>query len=118
MTASGNTIRVIVSGAFRAAYLELVAAFEQTSGHAVDTAFGGSMGTAPTAIPMRLKNGEVADLVILAAEALDPLIEQSLIRAGSRTTRPSLTSAPMAFTSAISATLAESGSHAPNTQPS
>ena len=84
MTESGNAMRVIVSGAFRAAYLELIAAFEQASGHAVDTAFGGSMGTAPTAIPMRLKNGEAADLVILAAEALDPLIEQGLIRAGSR----------------------------------
>ena len=83
-SAIGNAIRVIVSGAFRAAYLELIAAFEQASGYRVDTAFGGSMGTAPTAIPMRLKNGEAADLVILAAEALDPLIEQGLIRAGSR----------------------------------
>ena len=77
-------IRVIVSGAFRAAYLELIPAFERASGHRVVTVFGGSMGTAPTAIPMRLKNGEAADLVILAAEALEPLVEQRLIRAGSR----------------------------------
>ena len=84
MAASASTIRVIVSGAFRAAYLELIAAFERSSGYRVDTAFGGSMGTAPTAIPMRLNNGEAADLVILAAEALDPLAKKGLIRAGSR----------------------------------
>ena len=77
-------IRVIVSGAFRAAYAELIPAFERSSGFSVVSAFGGSMGTLPTAIPMRLKNGEAADLVILAAEALDPLIEQGLVRAGSR----------------------------------
>ena len=79
-----TAIRVIVSGAFRAAYLALVPAFEQTSGHKVTTVFGGSMGSAPTAIPARLRNGEAADLVILAADALHPLIEQGLIRAGSR----------------------------------
>ena len=79
-----TAIRVIVSGAFRAAYLALIPAFEQTSGHKVTTVFGGSMGNAPTAIPARLQNGEAADLVILAADALHPLIEQGLIRAGSR----------------------------------
>ena len=79
-----TAIRVIVSGAFRAAYLALIPAFEQTSGHKVTTVFGGSMGNAPTAIPARLQNGEAADLVILAADALHPLIEQGLIRADSR----------------------------------
>ena len=77
-------LRVIVSGAFRAAYVELIPKFEQASGHRVVSAFGGSMGTAPTAIPVRLQNGEAADLIILAAEALEPLVKQGLIRAGSQ----------------------------------
>lgn len=82
--ADAGELRVIVSGAFRAAYTALIPAFEQASGQRVVSAFGGSMGTLPTAIPVRLKSGEAADLVILAAEALDPLIAQGLVRAGSR----------------------------------
>jgi molybdate transport system substrate-binding protein len=77
-------LRVIVSGALRAASAELITSFEQASGQKVDTVFGGSMGTAPTTIPMRLKSGEIADVVILAADAIDPLVEQGLIRRASR----------------------------------
>jgi molybdate transport system substrate-binding protein len=80
----GTELRVIVSGALRAAYVDLVEPFELASGLKVESVFGGSMGTAATAIPMRLQNGEIADVVILAAEALDPLIAQGLIRPGSR----------------------------------
>lgn len=82
--AAEDGIKVIVSGALRAACLELIPAFEQAHGARVETVFGGSMGTAATAIPMRLGNGEAADLVLLAAEAIDPLIAQGLIQAGSR----------------------------------
>lgn len=84
MTSGAAAIRVIVSGAFRAAYEELIPAFERSSGCRVASAFGGSMGTLPTAIPMRLKSGEAADLIILAAEALEPLIAQGLVRGESR----------------------------------
>ena len=42
------------------------------------------MGDAPDSIPMRLKRGEPADVVILAATALEGLIEQGKVVAGSR----------------------------------
>ena len=77
-------IRVLTSGGFRSAYLSLVPEFERTTGHKVVTTAGGSMGSAPTTVPNRLKRGEVYDVVILAADTLDELIKQGYVLAGSR----------------------------------
>jgi len=49
----------------------------------VVTAYGASMGGAPDSIPMRLERGEPSDVVILAASALQELIEQGKVVAGS-----------------------------------
>jgi molybdate transport system substrate-binding protein len=77
-------MRVIVSGALKAAYLVLVERFERESGRHVASEFGGSMGSAPTTIPNRLARGEIADVVILAGDVLDQLMAQGLVRTGSR----------------------------------
>jgi len=82
--AAADEIRVMTSGAFTAAYLELVPRFEQTTRHLVVTVFGGSMGNGPETIPNRLQRGEPADVVILAASALDELIKQGKVVPGSR----------------------------------
>ena len=78
-------IKVMNSGGFAAAYKELAPACERAGGHTVDTAWGASMGTAPDAIPMRLSRGEPADVLIMAAPALDELIRQGKAIPGSRT---------------------------------
>ena len=77
-------IRVMISGAFVAAYLELTPQFERATRHTIVTAYGSSMGSAPNAIPSRLQRGEPVDVVILAGPALDELIEQGHAVAGSR----------------------------------
>jgi molybdate transport system substrate-binding protein len=77
-------VRVMTSGAFTEAFLNLVPAFERSTGAKVLVAFGASMGGAPDSIPSRLQRGEPVDVVILAAEALDALIGQGHVRAGSR----------------------------------
>src|SRR5712671_198035 len=82
--AAADEIRVVTSGAFTQAYLELVPQFERASGHKVVTAFGASIGPAPSAIPNRLQRGEPIDVVILAAAALDDLIKDGKVAAGSR----------------------------------
>ena len=82
--ASADEIRVVTSGAFTAAYLEVVPQFERATGHTVVTAFGASIGPAPGAIPNRLQRGEPIDVVILAASALDDLIKDRKVTAGSR----------------------------------
>jgi molybdate transport system substrate-binding protein len=78
-------IRVMSSGGFRAAYLSLAPEFERTTGHKLVSIWGGSMGSAPTTIPNRLKAGETADVVILVASSLDELIKEGKVVAGSRT---------------------------------
>jgi molybdate transport system substrate-binding protein len=79
-----DEIRVVTSGAFTAAYLELIPEFERATHHTVVTAYGGSMGAAPDAIPNRLQRGERYDIVIMASSALDDLIKQGKVVAGSR----------------------------------
>jgi molybdate transport system substrate-binding protein len=82
--AFADEVRVITSGAFTAAYLQLVPEFERTTHHKIMTTFGASMGSGPNTIPSRLQRGEPADVVILAASALDELIKQGKVVAGSR----------------------------------
>lgn len=77
-------LKVVTSGAFTAAWLELVPACEQATHNKLSAEFGPSMGTTPNAIPMRLERNEPIDVVIMAAPALDDLIRQGKIRPGSR----------------------------------
>lgn len=74
----------MTSGAFTAAFAELTPMFERASGRKVTAVFGGSMGAAPDAIPNRLRRGEPADVVIMAASALDELIARGAVVPGSR----------------------------------
>ena len=77
-------IKVLMSGAFTAAFTELAPEFERTTGSTIVTKYGGSMGNSPDTIPNRLARGEAADVVILAASALDDLIANGRVVAGSR----------------------------------
>jgi molybdate transport system substrate-binding protein len=83
--ARGEEIRVLTSGAFQSALQELAPAFERATRHTVIITYGASMGNSPDSIPNRLQRGEVVDVVIQAASALDDLIRQGKVIAGSRT---------------------------------
>ncbi len=74
----------MTSGAFTAAYLEVIPEFERSTGNKIVTAYGASMGNAPDSIPSRLDRGEAVDVVILADSALDELIKHGKVMAGSR----------------------------------
>jgi len=82
--AKQDSVKVVTSGAFTAAYLELVPEYERASHSKLMTEFGPSMGTTHNAIPVRLERGEAIDVVIMAAPALDDLTKQGKIRADSR----------------------------------
>jgi molybdate transport system substrate-binding protein len=77
-------IKVLCSGAFRAAYVALAPGFESATGHRIATAWGASVGNSVNSIPNRLERGEPADLIILAGDALDRLTRQGKVVAGSR----------------------------------
>ena len=83
-SAFGVELNVMSSGGFTAAYRDLTPEFERATQNKVVTAYGASMGGAPDSIPSRLQRGEPADVVILAAPALDELIKQGKVVAGSR----------------------------------
>ena len=76
-------IVVMTSGTFTAAHLELAGEFERSTKTKVTTATT-SMGVGAESIPSRLQRGEPADVVIVAAEALDDLIKSGRVIAASR----------------------------------
>jgi len=72
-------VKVMLSAAFKEAYVELVPQFERATGHKVVTIW------APTVEMMkRLKGSEVVDLVIIAADSIEELIKLGKIVPGSR----------------------------------
>ena len=82
-TASADDIRVMTSGAFTAAYLELVPQLEGVIKGKVVTA-ATSMGTGSDSIPSRLERGEAVDVVIVADDALEQLIKDGRVLANSK----------------------------------
>jgi molybdate transport system substrate-binding protein len=72
-------VRVMAANALKEAHVELVAAFERSSGHKVTTVWGGTEG-----IAKRIADGEVVDVVIIAAPNIDRLIQAGKLTAGSR----------------------------------
>ena len=82
-SATADEIKVMTSGAFTAAYLELAPAFERATGvHVVTEAT--SIGTGPTGIAARLERGEAIDVVIVAEQDLERLMQAGRIRSGTR----------------------------------
>ena len=84
MRTMSRDIRVMTSGAFTAAYLELIPQLELVTERKIVTA-ATSMGTGPDSIPSRLQRGEPVDVVIVADAALVELIKDGKVLAESRT---------------------------------
>ena len=82
-TASADDIRVMTSGAFTAAYLELLPQLERRLKSKVVTVTT-SMGTGLDSIPSRLERGEAVDVVIVADDALGQMIKDGRVLANSR----------------------------------
>ena len=82
--AAAEEVRVMISGGFYQAYVELGPRFERATGHRLVTTRGPSMGDSPEAIPARLARGETADVLILDGAAADELAQRGLVRAGSK----------------------------------
>src|SRR5687768_1373292 len=73
-----DDIRVMTSGAFTAAYLELIPRLELLTKKKVVTA-ATSIGTGENSIPNRLRRGEPVDVVIVADGVLLGFIKEGLI---------------------------------------
>ena len=77
--AQAAEVKVMAANAVKEAYLELVSAFESSTGHKVTTIWGGTEGVAK-----RISGGEVVDIVIIAAPNIDKLIAEGKLVSGSR----------------------------------
>lgn len=75
-------IRVMTSGAFTAAFLDLIPLFERAT-HNKIVVVTTSMGTGANSIPSRLQRGEPVDVVIMADGALVNLIKDGKVLAES-----------------------------------
>jgi molybdate transport system substrate-binding protein len=73
-------VRIIAANAVKDTVLEVVSAFERASGHNVVTVWGGT-----EAIAKRIRDGEVFDLVLIAAPNIETLISEGKLATGSRT---------------------------------
>jgi molybdate transport system substrate-binding protein len=83
-TAYSQTVKVMCSGGFAAAYRLLGPRFEKATGLHLEIAWGPSMGTTSGAIPVRLARGESADVVIMVRSALDKLAKEGEVIDGSQ----------------------------------
>jgi molybdate transport system substrate-binding protein len=72
-------IKVIASAAVKQVVLELIPAFEKSSGHKVTTIWAGT-----EAITSRISSGEAVDIVLIAAPNIEKLIAEGRLVAGSR----------------------------------
>jgi molybdate transport system substrate-binding protein len=78
-TAHAAEIKVIASVAVKQVVLDLIPAFEGSSGHKVTTIWAGT-----EAITRRISGGEVTDIVLIAAPNIDRLVSEGRLVAGSR----------------------------------
>ena len=76
-------VSVATSGAFTAAYLELIPRLERIANDKIVTA-ATSVGAGADSIPSRLQRGESIDIVIVADTVLAQLAEEGLVIADSR----------------------------------
>lgn len=84
MNTTIDELRVMTSGAFTAAYLELIPRLELLTKKKLVTV-ATSIGTGETSIPNRLRRGEAVDVVIVADGLLVGFIKEGLIMAESYT---------------------------------
>lgn len=77
--AQAAEVKVMAANAVKEAYLELVSAFERSTGHKVITLWGGTEGVAK-----RISGGEVVDIVLIAAPNIDKLVAEGKLVPGSR----------------------------------
>ena len=82
--AFADTLNVVSSGGFAAAYKQLVKQWQAEPGHDVRSQWGPSMGQTANAIPARLARHEPIDVVIMVGDALDKLMASGALVAGSK----------------------------------
>jgi len=82
--AFADSLNVVSSGGFAAAYKKLAAQYEAEAGQQVHSEWGPSMGQTVNAIPARLARHEPIDVVIMVGDSLDKLMASGQLARGSK----------------------------------
>src|SRR2546423_7911809 len=83
-TSFAAEVKVMISGGFSEAYVELGKEWEHETGNKLVTVRGPSMGATPQAIPNRIDRGEAVDVVIMVDYALGELVKRGKVVPESR----------------------------------
>ena len=81
--AAADEVKVMTSGAFSAALLDLAPMFDRATTHKIVVATT-TVGTGSSSIANRLQRGEPADVIIVAGDSVDEYIKAGTVRPGSR----------------------------------
>ncbi|MBL4673375.1 MAG: substrate-binding domain-containing protein [Arenicella sp.] len=84
LAGSRNSLRVITSGGFAAAYNVLEPVFEKQTGIDLQTFYGSSSGGAADSIPVRLSKGEKFDVLIMSKSSMNKITERGYVKPESR----------------------------------
>jgi len=78
--AKASELHFLATTALKPFFEQLTPDFEKTTGHRLKFVWGASFGTASDAVPVRIKNGETADVVIMIGTSIDEQIKLGYLR--------------------------------------
>lgn len=84
VAAQAAEVHVLATGALRAAFAQVVPAFERETGNHVDIEWGPSYGTSADALPTRIRAGEPMDVCFMIGAALTDHVKQGYFDPASR----------------------------------
>lgn len=79
-----DEIKVLTTGILKGAFTEIAKDFGKESGHKVSMSWGPSSGNSPEASPVRIRNGEPVDVLIMVDTAMNGLIQEGYFAATER----------------------------------
>jgi molybdate transport system substrate-binding protein len=71
--ARADEIKVLTTGILKGSFTEIAALFERETGHRVTMSWGPSSGNSPEASQVRIRNGELVDVLIMVNTGMDGL---------------------------------------------
>lgn len=70
-----ENLRVLTTGILKGSFTKIATQFEKDTGHKVTMSWGPSSGNSPEASPVRVRNGEAVDVLIMVDNGMDGLIK-------------------------------------------
>jgi molybdate transport system substrate-binding protein len=72
--ARASELKVLTTGILKGAFNRIATQFEKETGHKVSMSWGPSSGNSPEASPVRVRNGEPVDVLIMVDTGMDDLV--------------------------------------------